>query len=675
MSKGFGLFIVFILLSTYLRAQDTDPVKDMIENYAEYLPDDYDLSELTERLGYYLKNPINLNHATPLQLKELAFLSMLQINNFFIHLKRNGLLLDILELQGIDGFDVQTIGRLMPFVTLKSEPALYVTGLEDLYAKGNSDLIVRYGQTIQTQKGFTDLPGSRYLGSPEKLLFRYKFVYSDLMSASLVAEKDAGEHLFSQKNGADHLSFNLSLYKTGRIKKLVLGDYSLQFGQGLTLWSGFSFGKGPDVTSVAAKDVGLRPYQSSNEVSFFRGVASTLSLSGNIDMTTFVSFRKLDASLKKDHEHGLTLQNIGTSGLHRTSTELKNQQDLEQLVYGTVFQYLSQNLGFGFTGYRSEYQHKFVTGTQLYNKYGFTGKQLINLGFHYNYTYKNVYFYGELAHSLNSGLAIVNGAMVSLSPELSAVLLYRSYDRDHHNFFSTGVGEATETSNEKGIYLGLNYHPFPKWTFSAYGDYFRFSWLKYRVDSASSGYELLGQAVYAPVKTFRAVLRYKRETKQQNPDAGNTDVYLVRVLKQSLRVDCSWQLSKALHLHQRIELAGYQKELVDERGYLFLQDADFKPARSRFSGNIRLAFFKTSSYNSRIYAYEDDVLYGASSGAYSDTGFRGYANVRIRLVRQLDVWGRYGIYIYKDKENLGSGLDEITGNIKSDIKIQMRYQF
>ncbi|WP_235972664.1 hypothetical protein [Pedobacter ghigonis] len=58
----------------------------------------------------------------------------------------------------------------------------------------------------------------------------------------------------------------------------MAGDYTLQFGQGLTLWSGFSFDKGPDVTSVAKKDLGLRPYTSTNEYSFFRGAAATINL-------------------------------------------------------------------------------------------------------------------------------------------------------------------------------------------------------------------------------------------------------------------------------------------------------------------------------------------------------------------------------------------------------------
>ena len=193
---------------------------------------------------------------------------------------------------------------------------------------GSHDLTLRYARLLQQQKGFKDLSGSRYLGTAEKLLLRYRYSFQEIVSAGMVMEKDAGERLFNRNSGMDHLSAHLALFKLGRIKKLVLGDYSLQFGQGLTLWSGFAFGKGPDVTSVAAKDLGLKPYTSANESVFFRGAATTINLIKNIDLTTFVSFRKLDASLKILPDGNFTLSNINSSGLHRTQTELKNRKSL-----------------------------------------------------------------------------------------------------------------------------------------------------------------------------------------------------------------------------------------------------------------------------------------------------------------------------------------------------------
>lgn len=668
--------LLFLLVSFNTLAQEDEKVRDIIESLAENVPEDTDLSELTEKLAYFRKHPINLNKTTPEQLKSLVFLSAAQIGSFFNYLHSNTKLLDVLELQAIPGFDIATINRLLPFVSLSLAEGYDQLKAKSLLSSGNNDLILRYARLLQQQKGFKALPGSRYLGSPEKVLLRYRYQFSNILSAALVMEKDAGETLFSKKTGMDHLSGHVALFKLGRLKKLVLGDYSLQFGQGLTLWSGFAFGKGPDVTSVAAKDVGLKPYTSANEASFFRGLASTIDLGRNIHFSPFISCRKLDASLKALPDGSFTLSNINISGLHRTQTELKNQRSLVQLAYGGAMQYVSDNLNMGIIGYRSAYQHQFVTGTALYNKYAFTGKQLTNTGLHYNYTFRNTYFYGELAHSLGSGWAVVNGAVATLSPKLSAVLLHRNYSKNYHNFFSSAVGEGTETSNEQGLYAGLNYSPIKSLTWSVYTDYFKFPWLRYRVDAPSSGYECLSQFSYTRAKIFKAIFRYKREQKPQNPDAGSTVTGLQKVIKQSCRLEWSWKPARKFSFQQRAEIAQYQKgDQPTETGFLVYQDISYAPLSSRISGNMRLAYFNTPSYNSRIYAYEDDVLYGSGSGNYSGKGIRTYINLRYRPFKKVDIWGRYAIYSYSGVKAIGSGLDEIEGNKKAEIKLQLRCQF
>lgn len=652
-----------------------EEIRAVIESLAENLSEDEDFSELSERLFSFRKHPINLNKTTHEELKSLFFLSTLQISNFFSYLT-NTRLIDVLELQAIPGFDPETINRLMPFVTITD-----LQGYEHLKPKNmlhgaSHDLTLRYARLLQQQKGFKDLSGSRYLGTAEKLLLRYRYSFQEIVSAGMVMEKDAGETLFNRNSGVDHLSAHLALFKLGRIKKLVIGDYAMQFGQGLTLWSGFAFGKGPDVTSVAAKDVGLKPYTSANESVFFRGAATTINMVKNIDLSAFVSFRKLDASLKVLPDGNSALSNINSSGLHRTQTELKNRKSLTQRAYGAVLQYITDNLNIGFIAYQTNYQHNFITGAQLYNRYGFSGRYLGNMGLHYNYSFKNVYLYGEIAQSTGAGKAMINGAMTTFSRKLSMVVLHRNYDKDYHNFFSSALGEGTETNNEKGWYIGLNYLLPGHLTWSVYCDYFRFPWLRYRVDSASSGYEILNQLSYAKGKTFKAAVRFKLEQKQQNPDEDGASHHLDNVVKQNYRLEWSWKVNRKFNFQQRTEVSKYQKGIKPkETGYMQYHDISYTPMSSQLSGNLRLAWFKTRSYNSRIYAYEDDVLHGSGSGVYSGKGIRTFVNARYRPATKLDIWLRFAIFIYQGTTAVGSGLDEIKGNKKTEVKIQLRYQF
>lgn len=676
----FRIVIVLLLLSYSVNAQTQDDnfIRDLIESIAENLPEDYDLSELQDRLTFFKKHPINLNKTTPEELKSLVFLSPLQIGNLFNHIKTNGKLIDVLELQSIPDFDVETIQRLLPFVTLQASDLVDKISLQNLLNLGDNDLLLRFGRVLEKPKGFTALPGSRYLGSQERLLWRYKYNYSNRVSASLILEKDAGEKLFTSTRPIpiDYQSAHIAVYNTGRFKKIVLGDYTLQFGQGLTLWSGFSFGKAPDVATVAKRDVGLRAYTSSNEYSFLRGMATTVAITKEIDFTPFISFRKLDASLSLNNNGEDVLSAVNETGLHRTPTEINNKNSINQQVFGGVLQYQKENLNIGAIAYHTSFSHNFITGSQVYRNYNFTGNKLTNVGINYSYTYKNVYFFGEGGKSLNSGFAYLNGALISLSSKISAALLYRNYARNYHNFFNQATAEASEAFNEKGFYVGLNFTPLKAWNLSLYADYFKFPWLKFRIDAPSDGYEVLGQLTYTPTKTFKAFIRYKSELKQQNTDLDVPINYLDAVKKESYRADVSWKLSRSFSFQNRLEVSQFKKGAPNaEFGYMIYQDADFSPMFSKISGNIRVAYFNTPSFNSRIYAYEDDVLYNFSFGMYNGKGLRTYANLKYKIVKHLDIWARYALFLYKDVQTVGSGLDEINGNKKTDVKLQLRYQF
>lgn len=671
------LSIALVMIGFIANAQTTEQeiaVRDILESVAENLPDDYDITELVEVLSRYQKHPINLNKTSVEELKTLVFLSPLQISNFFVYAKENGQFLDVLELQSIDGFDVKTVENLLPFVTVNAITEYQNFKFKDMFNLGEHDIMMRFAQTLQKQKGFTDLPGNRYLGSPERFQTRYRYNYATIVSAAITFEKDAGEKFIGKP--FDFFSANVALFKLGRVKKLVVGDYTLQFGQGLTLWSGFSFGKGPDVTSVAKKDLGLRPYTSTNEYSFFRGASATINLYKHFDITPFVSFRKLDASQKVNSAGELVQSTINQTGLHRTPSEIKNKNTLTQTLFGAAIQYTKNEFAVGAIAYQSEYGTSFITLAAPYDRYSFTGKKLTNLGLFYNYTLKNMYLYGEAGKALNGGIATINGVLISLSPTVSAAVTYRNYNKNYHNFFNQGVSESSEAVNEKGLYTGLNINPNKHWAFSFYGDYFKFPWLKFRVDAPSKGYEALGQAVYTPSKTFKVLARFKTEHKQQNTDKDVPINFLDDVKKEGYRVELRWQLNKKWTIQNRAEVSQYKKGIGKrEFGYMVYQDLDYSPMFSKITGNVRLAYFNTPSYNSRIYVYEDDVLYSFSFGMYNGKGFRTYLNLKYNLTKKLNIWARYAMFFYQEVQTVGTYLDEINGNKKSEAKIQLRYQF
>lgn len=649
-------------------------LEPIIESITENVEEDFDYSELLERLYYYRKNPLNINRVSAEQLQELVFLSPLQISALIKHRNENGKFLDLLELQAIDVLDMESIKWLSLFCTVTETNSLENLSFKNLINKGSNEVMFTYGQMLQTKKGFEepeDPEGSHYLGSSQRFLTRYRYHYGQALSASLTMEKDAGEGFFSnsQRSGFDFYSGNISYKSNGVVKKLVVGDYSLQFGQGLAMWSGLSFGKGAAVASITKNNIGLKPYTSTNEMLFLRGLSGTFNFK-RFDITPFISYRFIDAGLE-----GTEITSIGTTGFHRTQNEVDNRNSINQLVYGANIQYQYQGLRIGTTVYQTDFNHSFEKSDLPYNIHAFAGSKLSNLGAYYNYNWRNFYWFGEVAHSLNSGYAFLNGVITSLTSKVSVILFHRNYQKNYQSFFNQAVSEGTNAVNEKGFYSGLVISPSKKAELNIYADFFKFPWLRYRVDAPSSGYEILSQFSYSPSKKLKTIFRYKFESKQENDVLENTMNYLAEVQKRNYRFEISYKISDNFQLRNRIEMVDYKKEEVKEQGFLLFQDVIYNPMASRFFGNCRFALFDTPGFNSRLYAFENDVLYSYSVPAYQNKGIRFYFNTRCRINRSADVWLKYAMSYYTDLESIGSGLEKIEGNKKSDIKLQLRYQF
>ena len=106
------------------------------------------------------------------------------------------------------------------------------------------------------------------------------------------------------------------------------------------------------------------------------------------------------------------------------------------------------------------------------------------------------------------------------------------------------------------------------------------------------------------------------------------------------------------------------------QGFLIFWDLKYQPQRFPFTLSARYALFDTETYDERIYAYESDVLYSFSVPAYYDAGQRVYIMLKYSMGDGLDLWFRCATTWYSDLEEIGSGTEKITGNVKSDISAQ-----
>ena len=108
---------------------------------------------------------------------------------------------------------------------------------------------------------------------------------------------------------------------------------------------------------------------------------------------------------------------------------------------------------------------------------------------------------------------------------------------------------------------------------------------------------------------------------------------------------------------------------------LVYQDVSYKFKSFPLNLSFRYALFDTDTYNAKLYAYENDVLYSFSIPAYYYKGTRTYLTARYQVSRNIDVWLRAAQWFYNNQESVSSGLNEIKGQSKTEVKAQIRIKF
>ena len=694
------LYILFgLLISNYISLgqkndqQKFNLIEQRIEMIAENAEDeDIDFTTLFDYLAYIYDHPLNINNPkNEDDLRQIRMLSDIQINNLYDHIDRNGKLISIYELQAVEGWTIYTIKTILPFVAVNVDLYAPSISFKEMVRNSSNELFIRYSRVLEQQEGYAPIddstlaasPNKRYSGSPDKLYTRYRFKFRNNISAGFTAEKDAGEQFFTgnQKNGFDFYSGHLYLSGFGKLKSLAIGDFHAQFGQGLTIWSGLAFGKSADILTVKRNARGLRPYASVDENLFLRGGGATIEL-GKIQFTAFGSHKKIDANVSYDDTtsnfDGYTITSFQQTGLHRTPSEVEDKNIIGETHLGGNLQFNTRKLRIGISGLHSNYDANVQRNLSYYNQFEFNDNTNTILGTDYNFLFRNFNLYGEVARSANGGTAQIHGALISLDPSVSLSVVYRNYGRDFQNNLSNAFSENSKNINESGIMIGLKLTRGKKFQLNAYLDQFKFPWLKYQVDKPqTTGHDYLVQLQYKPSKKLIMYGRIRARNRPINTEQDIDDIDFIVARNQiNYRYNISYKVSESFTLRNRIEYVDFQRGMSDrEAGFLIYQDILYKPLSSNLSFSFRYALFETDSYDSRVYAYENDVLYYFSIPAYYRTGTRTYLTAKYRIRKGLDLWLRWAQWHFSNTNEIGSGNEMIEGNTKTDIRAQIRLKF
>lgn len=647
-----------------------------------------------------LREPLNLNRASRAELERLMLLSDYQIGSLLEYRREHGDVLSGAELSLLNGFSAETVRRLRPFI--RFGPGGPGAGGEKKRNPFRSVLLFKIRRSLHkdamfapiTQQELNLRPESRYIGTPYYTQLRYSCSFRERFRAGILLENDIGEPFLgpSRIPLGDFASFHLAAESLplGRRKKAVLervvaGDFSARFGQGLTLWNAFSFSLPDDPGGLYKKGSAVAPYTSADENRFLRGIAASFR-SGGFSVSVALSRSGRDAAVSGDVYTALV-----SDGLHNTFGSMARRKTLRETLAGFTAGYRFNRFRAGVSAVVYGYDKRNARAVREYNRHqqydGYWG----NFSADFFGTLGRVHVFGELAADKGGHGAALLGVLFPAGNSGEAGFLVRSYSKayiaPHAGAHHTGSG----CYNQSGVSAAADFRLHRNLRLALDADAVYYPWMRYGTNGPSgalrgtvkitwrnNGTELRlrlreqyavqyparpgmnAASGSAPESTPESALEFAPESSSGNPRNGNpqsrAEADRAAVLPESRPED-----SAPGKRHNRVSLQGAFRRQAENRfrwgvrveaaavsgtggsrpvsfSGMAAAEAGYETAGRKFRLAVQGAGFCVPGWTGRIYLYENDLPHTFASRLLYGKGCCGYLLVRYGFFRRAAAW-------------------------------------
>jgi hypothetical protein len=646
--KGFFVFIL-IFLSINIYSQEAN-LSEVIVSIAEELAADESDPEAVglyiEKLHELAEDPVRINSSTEDEVSRLFFLTDFQIKAIIDYAHSSGRIVTVYEIANIPGFDRETTEMIVPFITIEDK-------VREISKPGKFNSTVLTNLSVRSGgKDTTDL------GSQLKLLSKYKFIAGSF-SGGFTIEKDAGEKfLSSDTKRPDFLSSWMAYNGKGFIKRIIIGDFSARFGQGTNINTGMRMGL--SLTSPGYMSAGseIRPYTSTDENNFFRGMASEFSFK-DLTLSLVYSANQIDATSGSGNGQ---IESFYTSGLHNTSSLMLKKDMITDHSYGISVSYNRKNLRTGMIWSEDRLSLPLVNESpDPQSIYNFSGNRNSLYSFYYNFLVNKFLLYGEISLNESFRHSLVQGITLRLSGRLSVNFLYRDYQPGYYSLHGKGPGGNSGTGNLRGLTGNFTFEAARHLFISAGCDLQYYPWLKYRSDSPSSGIRQEIRMKYLPSDKLTLEVLYNFRS-SMNDDPDDTGVQSHKELRtNNIRGSVRYSPVGRLMLGTRMD---YKTASPGRStGVLLYQDLTYSFSKAPVTFWFRYCLFSTESWDTRLYTYENDLLYSFSVPALAGEGSRRYFMVKWSPGDHVDFRFKYGITSISESSSYKNS-DELKFQVK-----------
>ena len=666
----FNVAIILFLLFHAFRANSQEQVDRIISEITEnFLQEDLsedELQQLAEELQAIFYDPFDINTVTGDQLKELPFLNDFHIWSFLEYRDRYGRILSIKELALVDGLRAEQAELLGSFLVVKNkETRDEITGRK-FYTRHK--ILNRYILEWPLRNGFNEYTDSLYsfFGPPVKRMLKYEMKTNQGLSAGTVLESDPGEASVV-KHGFDFYSGYIMYDNPDKkLRKLIVGDYSLHTGLGLV--SGYGINRKSSQTLFRYKPWELKKYSSTAEYGYYRGMASETKFH-KITSINYITVNRRAARLSEDSS---AVTGFYEAGLFRNEKEIQFRNKALMFGAGTGNYILLSKVRFGFhfQFYKCKPRYFVQMDPGRYSASEYR-KTFVNHSLSWTYHEGKIMTAGELAFDLKMNKALFQWVNLYVHPLLTLSIAYRNYSPSYSALNSSTFSENTGTANEKGVYFGFESYPIRVLKLNGYIDYYHFPWLNYNDTGPGSGTDFLISSEWTINWDFSFYILFKTETASTKDNRLESGIPGMKdetkhryVLKTDFRLNDQFILKNKLE----IKASGLAGDHL-HAGLLLYQELSGKTKNEMISVNLRYSLFNIPEWNNRIYAWEPDLLYAFASPAYYRQGQSYLFNLRVNAGK-FSLGFKFSSTHYNSEIISGSGPDQKTGRVFRTLKVQ-----
>jgi len=615
----------------------------------------YDFSEdEVHELEEIYARKIDINNLNFDDYDVLFFLTEFEKKSLHAYIRMNWGLKSEYELAYILGFTIEKAQLLAQFICVK--PIQYKRSNSELIKNGKHELSLFYNWQIMPAHKYSE--SFSYSGMPLKTNLRYRFSSYKKIYWGITIKNDMGE---AQQKGPfsphfDYSSAYIQYKNNTTIPNIIIGDYELKIGQGLTIWQGGFYAKNMSSSPIKKSEI-LKKHSSSNEFTFFRGASCSIKLS-QYEITPFISSRKLDGYLKTDSLQGQSIY-IYETGLHRSQQEIATRKQVKQNTAGIHLKLHKNKLQLGCT-YLVEQTS--TENTQLFSQ---------KIGANYKYSQNRLTFFGEASGSNNLALAQIHGLHYIINEKISTCILYRKFDNSFNSQFAKTFAEQSTIGNEHGLYTYIETQLNGKHSF-------RLGLDKYKMPYETS--------LYAPRKGTELGVSWKYNSYDKiNIDCNfgfetKTEEFINQLYNESLsntRSKYSGKIQYILNNSIKINTT-YRKGFsytnnVHEKAFYVAQDV-IVSANNSIKFYARYALYK-APYNTRLYAWEPDVTYAFSTPQVLYKGQQISLLIKAKIKANLQLQTKASIHIYTDKNELPEYYSNYKNCNKKTLSFLLLYTF